>query len=82
MRASTRQAKRVQSADMRGMVCLVTGGRIRIGFQICLKLLRAGAYVLTTTRFPADAAARYANEATFNQSPITNSRLIKHVNVG
>ncbi|ORY39809.1 hypothetical protein BCR33DRAFT_787797 [Rhizoclosmatium globosum] len=30
-------------ADMSGRVCLVTGGRIKIGFQIALQLLRANA---------------------------------------
>ena len=43
-------------------VALVTGGRVRIGYEIVLKLLRAGAHVLATTRFPADAAARFADE--------------------
>jgi len=57
--------KRHQTADMRGFVCVVTGGRVRIGYQIVLKLLRAGAHVLTTTRYPADAALRYAQEPDF-----------------
>ena len=47
------------------MVCVVTGGRVRIGYQIVLKLLRAGAFVLTTTRYPADAVQRYAREPDF-----------------
>ena len=62
-----RRAPPPQSADLRGHVCVVTGGRVRIGYEIVLKLLRAGAYVLTTTRFPHDAAARYAAEADFEQ---------------
>eukprot|EP00930_Biecheleria_cincta_P070895 TRINITY_DN58473_c0_g1_i1.p1 TRINITY_DN58473_c0_g1~~TRINITY_DN58473_c0_g1_i1.p1 ORF type:complete len:564 (-),score=94.61 TRINITY_DN58473_c0_g1_i1:218-1909(-) len=57
--------KREQTADMTGMVCVVTGGRVRIGYQIVLKLLRAGAFVLTTTRFPSDCALRYSKEADF-----------------
>ncbi len=52
--------KREQSADLTGRVALVTGGRVRIGFQTCLKLLRAGAIVHAVTRFPHDAAERYA----------------------
>jgi len=44
---------------------LVTGARVKIGFQASLKLLRAGAHVIVTTRFPIDAAARYANEADY-----------------
>mmetsp|Transcript_76307 Transcript_76307/g.247510 ORF Transcript_76307/g.247510 Transcript_76307/m.247510 type:complete len:575 (+) Transcript_76307:117-1841(+) len=54
--------KRGQSADMSGMVCVVTGGRVRIGFAIVLKLLRAGAFVLTTTRYPNDCIQRFTRE--------------------
>ncbi|MET0280490.1 MAG: SDR family NAD(P)-dependent oxidoreductase [Steroidobacteraceae bacterium] len=55
-------AKREQSADLGGRVALVTGARVKIGFQAALKLLRAGAHVVALTRFPVDAAARYARE--------------------
>jgi NAD(P)-dependent dehydrogenase (short-subunit alcohol dehydrogenase family) len=55
-------AKRQQSADLCGHYALVTGARVKIGFQAALKLLRAGAYVIITTRFPVDAAERYARE--------------------
>lgn len=44
--------KRTQSADLVGRVALVTGGRVKIGFQVVLKLLRAGARVIVTSRFP------------------------------
>ena len=54
--------KRLQSADLTGYVAVVTGGRVRIGYEIVLKLLRAGCHVVCTTRFPADAAQRFANE--------------------
>ena len=52
--------KRGELCDLRGRVALVTGGRVKIGRQIVLKLLRCGARVVLTTRFPADAARRYA----------------------
>jgi NAD(P)-dependent dehydrogenase (short-subunit alcohol dehydrogenase family) len=55
-------AKREQTADLSGRCALVTGARVKIGFQAALKLLRAGAQVIVTTRFPVDAAARYARE--------------------
>ena len=55
-------AKRSQSADLSGRTIVVTGARIKIGFQIALKLLRAGANVIATTRFPRDAAFRYCSE--------------------
>lgn len=56
-------AKRNETADLRGRVCIVTGARCKIGYRCALKLLRCGAAVIATTRFPADAAQRYAAEA-------------------
>jgi NAD(P)-dependent dehydrogenase (short-subunit alcohol dehydrogenase family) len=58
-------AKREQTADLDGHYALVTGARVKIGYQAALKLLRAGAHVIVTTRFPVDAAARYAGEADY-----------------
>jgi NAD(P)-dependent dehydrogenase (short-subunit alcohol dehydrogenase family) len=58
-------AKRGQSADLSGRFALVTGARVKIGFQASLKLLRAGAHVVVTTRFPVDAVQRYATEADY-----------------
>ncbi len=57
--------KRALPADLCGRVALVTGGRIKIGYATALRLLRAGAQVIVTTRFPHDAARRYAGEADF-----------------
>jgi len=57
--------KRNQAADLSGRVALLTGGRVKIGYQTGIKLLRAGARVIVTTRFPRDAAARYAEESDF-----------------
>jgi NAD(P)-dependent dehydrogenase (short-subunit alcohol dehydrogenase family) len=59
-------AKRGQTADLAGRYALLTGARVKIGFQAALKLLRAGAHVIVTTRFPVDAAARYAREPDFS----------------
>ena len=59
--------KRGQSADLAGHYALITGARVKIGFQAALKLLRAGAHVIVTTRFPVDAAERYAQEADYPQ---------------
>ncbi len=56
-------SKRVQTADLSGRTFVVTGGRIKIGFQIALQLLCAGAAVLATSRFPNDAAYRYSMES-------------------
>ncbi len=60
-------AKRGQTADLSGQYALVTGARVKIGFQAALKLLRAGAQVIVTTRFPVDAAERYALEPDYPQ---------------
>ena len=60
-------AKRTETADLRGRVALLTGGRVKIGYQAGLKLLRAGASLIVTTRFPRDSAARYAAEADFGE---------------
>ena len=59
--------KRSETADLRGRVALLTGGRVKIGYQAGIKLLRAGAHLIVTTRFPRDSAARYAQEADFGQ---------------
>jgi NAD(P)-dependent dehydrogenase (short-subunit alcohol dehydrogenase family) len=58
-------AKREQTADLSGHYALITGARVKIGFQASLKLLRAGAHVIVTTRFPVDAADRYTKEADY-----------------
>ena len=58
-------AKCTETADLRGRVALLTGGRVKIGYQAGIKLLRAGAALIVTTRFPRDAAARYAAEEDF-----------------
>jgi NAD(P)-dependent dehydrogenase (short-subunit alcohol dehydrogenase family) len=60
-------AKREQTADLAGHYALITGARVKIGFQASLKLLRAGAHVIVTTRFPVDAADRYSREPDFAQ---------------
>ena len=88
-------------ADLKGRVFLLTGARIKIGFQVqffCLfphiaiddarddphfviysnflfllltkvglKLLRSGATLIATTRFPSDALLRYAKCTDFAQ---------------
>jgi NAD(P)-dependent dehydrogenase (short-subunit alcohol dehydrogenase family) len=60
-------AKRTELANLGGRVALLTGGRVKIGYQAGLKLLRAGAELIVTTRFPRDAAMRYARESDFGE---------------
>jgi len=63
--AALNYRKRLELADLRGRVALLTGGRVKIGYQAGLKLLRCGAHLIVTTRFPRDAAGRYASEPDF-----------------
>jgi len=57
--------KRHQSGDLHSWRILITGARVKIGYYTALKLLRAGAEVIVTSRFPVDAAQRYSKEADF-----------------
>ena len=59
--------KRGETADLSGRIALLTGGRVKIGYQAGIKLLRAGAEVIVSTRFPRDSAARFAREPDFDQ---------------
>jgi len=65
--AALNYRKRTELADLGGRVALLTGGRVKIGYQAGLKLLRCGASLVVTTRFPRDSAARYAKEPDFEQ---------------
>ncbi len=65
--AAFNYAKRTELADLSGRVALLTGGRVKIGYQAGIKLLRAGAHLIVTTRFPRDSAARYAMEPDFEE---------------
>ncbi len=64
--ADLNYAKRFQTASLQGQVALITGARVKIGYQTTLMMLRAGAAVVATTRFPVDAAIRYSNEEDYN----------------
>jgi NAD(P)-dependent dehydrogenase (short-subunit alcohol dehydrogenase family) len=58
-------SKRTQTIWIPDRVALVTGARIKIGYEIALKLLRSGCQVIGTTRFPKDALRRFALEPDF-----------------
>ena len=57
--------KRFQTAPLHGQVALITGSRLKIGYQATLMMLRAGARVIATTRFPVDSALRYSKETDY-----------------
>jgi len=58
--AALHHAKRDARTDLTGRRALLTGGRAKIGMYIALRLLRDGAHTTITTRFPRDAARRFA----------------------
>lgn len=47
---------------LEGKTALVTGGRLNLGFRTALRLLRCGAKVIVSTRYPRDAEVRYMQE--------------------
>lgn len=52
--------------DIAGSIAIVTGARIKIGYQIALRLLRSNATVIATTRFPHDAARKFSEEKDYH----------------
>lgn len=58
--------KRFQRTDLTGKVVLITGSRLKIGYHVTLMMLRSGATVIATTRFPVDSAERFAKEEDFS----------------
>jgi NAD(P)-dependent dehydrogenase (short-subunit alcohol dehydrogenase family) len=58
----TNYLKSIEHADLFKVKALVTGCRHKIGLATCLKLLRCGATVVGTTRFPNLALVNYQNE--------------------
>lgn len=57
--------KRNETADLTLLCCFVSGGRQKIGLQICLKLLRCGAKVITTTRYKNACLYNYAKQTDY-----------------
>ncbi|MBF6621492.1 MAG: SDR family NAD(P)-dependent oxidoreductase, partial [Patulibacter sp.] len=58
--AELNHARRDARTDLTGRRALLTGGRAKIGMYIALRLLRDGAQLTITTRFPNDAARRFS----------------------
>lgn len=53
--------------DLSGKFAVVTGGRIKIGFSTCLRLLRQGASVIAVTRYPRSALENYMREPDYEE---------------
>lgn len=64
--AATNYAYREKSCDLTGRYALITGGRIKIGYEIALRLLRWGAHVIVTSRFPQNTLSAYKQEPDFD----------------
>ncbi|WP_418961579.1 SDR family NAD(P)-dependent oxidoreductase [Streptomyces tritici] len=60
--AADNTARRSLSTDLTGRRALLTGGRVKIGFQLALMMLRDGAELLVTSRFPHDTLRRFRAE--------------------
>ncbi len=57
--AKINHERRDARTDLTGRRALLTGGRAKIGMYIALRLLRDGADLTITTRFPHDAVRRF-----------------------
>ena len=57
--------KKTEIKDLSGYTAIVTGARIKIGYSTSLRLLRCGASVIATTRFPYTALKKYSCEEDF-----------------
>ncbi|MEU6353312.1 SDR family oxidoreductase [Streptomyces sp. NPDC047072] len=60
--AADNTARRGLTTDLGGRRVLLTGGRVKIGFQLALMMLRDGAELLVTSRFPHDTRRRFEAE--------------------
>ncbi|MFF7277638.1 SDR family NAD(P)-dependent oxidoreductase [Streptomyces griseorubiginosus] len=60
--AADNTARRALTTDLAGRRALLTGGRVKIGFQLALMMLRDGAELLVTSRFPHDTVRRFRAE--------------------
>ncbi|MFF2624487.1 SDR family NAD(P)-dependent oxidoreductase [Kitasatospora griseola] len=58
--AADHTTRRALSTDLTGRRVLLTGARVKIGFQLALMMLRDGADLTVTSRFPHDTLRRFA----------------------
>lgn len=74
---STFQMYRHLSKNLNGNVALVIGGRTKLGHQVTLKLLRAGAKVFVTTREPEKAIKLFQEYMGHQEINISNLSVLK-----
>ncbi|MCT2561351.1 SDR family NAD(P)-dependent oxidoreductase [Chryseobacterium herbae] len=65
--AAENYEKRFEMADLKGRNVILTGGRVKVGWATALKLLRNGANLVLTTRFPALALEMMQQEADYEE---------------
>ena len=58
---------RTLKLDFSGRIAIVTGGRIKIGYYIGIKLLSYGCKVIITTRFPKDSLLKYQQDPDYEK---------------
>lgn len=58
-------AKKTFTKDLTGKIAIVTGGRIKIGFETAIRLLRCNCTVIVTSRFVDNCLERYSQEPDF-----------------
>ena len=58
---------RTVQLDLSGRIAIVTGGRIKIGYEIAKKLLNYGCKVIVTTRFPKDALLKFKEDKEYEK---------------
>lgn len=65
--AELNRQMRERFCDLTGRFALITGGRIKIGYAVCLRLLRRGASVIAVTRYPRSALENYMKEPDYEK---------------
>lgn len=58
---------RTLEMDLTGRIAVVTGGRVKIGYYIVLKLLSYGCTVIATSRFPKDSLNKFKQEPDYEK---------------
>lgn len=58
--------KRDFRSNQKHKIAIVTGARVKIGYETALSLLKNGATVIATTRFVDDALERYSQESDYD----------------
>lgn len=59
--------RRFSTIDLNNRNAIITGGRVKIGYATALRLLRSGANVIITSRFPALTLEQLEKESDYQQ---------------